>query len=228
MTFPVTEISAKDWNLHLPDNSRFACPGQDRVLPLGRRVVFLDRDGVINEDVGYLSTWEQLNFLGGVSSAVRRLQEHFYIVVITNQSGIARGYFNEEDLLQVHRHLAGHLERNGAFLDAIYYCPHFTEGSVPSYSITCDCRKPLPGMLLRAQSDWDLELAGSYMVGDKPRDAEAAKNAGTTGILLGKTSQYRDVNKDYVYALDLPDAAGLILDSSGISKTTTEHGEDDD
>ena len=223
LTFPVAKITAKDGNLHLPDNSRLAGSNHTRVRPAGRRVVFLDRDGVINEDVGFLSSWEQLNFLDGVASAVRRLQEHFYIIVITNQSGIARGHFSADDLFQVHRHLAGHLEQNGAFLDAMYFCPHFPEGSVSSYAIDCDCRKPQPGMLLRAQSDWDLELTGSYMVGDQPRDVEAAKNAGAKGVLIGRSRPGGDTG--HLSARDLPDAADLILDRSGLSRTSTKHGE---
>jgi len=223
LTFPVAEITAKEGNLHLPENSRLACSGQARALPPRRRVAFLDRDGVINEDIGYLSAGTQLNFLNGVALAIRRLQEHFYIVVVTNQSGIARGYFNEEDLFQVHRHLAGYLENNGAFLDAIYFCPHYPEGAVKSLAINCECRKPQPGMLLRAQRDWDLEMTGSYMVGDQFRDAESAKNAGVTGILLRETSQGRDDN--HLSALNLPDATDLILDRNGISKISVKNGE---
>jgi D-glycero-D-manno-heptose 1,7-bisphosphate phosphatase len=211
----IAEVSAMDGNLHLPTSSRFAQIGQKRGLPNNRKVVFLDRDGVLNEEIGYLSSPEQLIILDGVASAITRLQEHFYLVVTTNQSAIARGYFVEDDLLLIHRHLVGRLEEQNAYLDALYYCPHLSGGTVPSFTLPCDCRKPEPGMILRAQRDWDLELAGSYMVGDQPTDVAAGTNAGVTGILVGN-SDSEALGED-LSALDLPSAVTLILAHSGLT-----------
>lgn len=223
----VAEISVRPGNLHLPANSRFANPeSPQRPLPASRQAAFLDRDGVLIEDVGFLNAPEQLHILDGVPAAIRSLQQQFYIVVITNQSGIARGYFNEDDLLNVHRHLTGRLEQQGAFLDALYFCPHFPDGSIRSYAITCDCRKPQPGMLLRSQREWGLELTGSHMVGDQPTDVEAGNNAGATGILLKNGGLHGP--GDPLSAPDLAAAAALMLAHGSLSETKPECGEEHD
>jgi D-glycero-D-manno-heptose 1,7-bisphosphate phosphatase len=133
------------------------------------------------------------------------------LVVVTNQSGIARGLYTEEDLLQVNEELVRRLAEDKASLDAIYYCPHLTEGSVPGYSIECECRKPKPGMLLQAAKDLGISLKGSYMVGDTTRDVQAATAAGITGIIIGETAT--DCPEGVLAASTLPGAAELIFDA---------------
>lgn len=173
--------------------------------------MFLDRDGVLNEEVGFISDSSGLRVLPGVAEALRSLASTYRLVVVTNQSGIARGLYTEEDLLAVNEELARRLAEDEAFLDAIYYCPHLTEGSVPQYSIECECRKPKPGMLLRATKDLGISLRGSYMVGDTIRDVQAATAAGIKGIIIGETATNRP--EGVLAAASLPDAAELILNS---------------
>lgn len=148
-----------------------------------RRAVFLDRDGTINEESGYLFRIEECRFLPGVSAAVRELNTAgFLVVVVTNQSGIARGYYSEADLEALHRHMEQAFAEAGARIDGWYYCPHHPEFSGDSSS--CECRKPLPGMLLSAAEELGIDLASSWMVGDKGADVEAGIAAGCRPILV--------------------------------------------
>ncbi|MBI5190013.1 MAG: D-glycero-beta-D-manno-heptose 1,7-bisphosphate 7-phosphatase [Nitrospirae bacterium] len=146
------------------------------------RAVFLDRDGTINEEVGYLSDPEQVALLPGAADALARLkQAGFALVVVTNQSGIARGYFGEDELRGVNETLGRLLAESGAAIDAFYHCPHHpAHGEVRG----CDCRKPKPGMAIRAARELGLDLARSYFVGDKQTDVELGMNAGGKPILV--------------------------------------------
>ena len=149
--------------------------------------MFLDRDGVLVEDVGFLGRPGDLRILPGVVEALRSLAPQFLLVVVTNQSGIARGLFSEDDLLRIHQELARMLADQGAAIDAYYYCPHLPGSDVPAYDVECRCRKPKSGMLLDASRDFGILTERSYMVGDKPRDVLAGLAAGTTGVLIGGT-----------------------------------------
>jgi D-glycero-D-manno-heptose 1,7-bisphosphate phosphatase len=195
---------------HLPERSRFLSDASG--LPAARRGVFLDRDSVIVEDVHFLATVERLRVLPGAAEALRRLQQRFYLVVVTNQSGIARGLLTEDDLFGIHAELVRRLAAEGVVIDAFYYCPHLPEATVPGYGGECDCRKPKPGMLLRAAQDWDIDLAHSFMVGDMPRDVEAGRAAGVRSILLRDAEPASDGIQDT--ARDLAHAAQIILDDS--------------
>ncbi len=149
-----------------------------------RRAVFLDRDGTINVEKEYLYRIDQFEFIAGVPQAIRLLnQAGFLVIVVTNQSGIARGYYTEEDVEQLHRHISRELERHNAHVDAWLYCPHHPDGR-GSYALSCDCRKPLPGMLREAARRYDIDLERSFMVGDKLADVEAGRAAGCTSILV--------------------------------------------
>jgi D-glycero-D-manno-heptose 1,7-bisphosphate phosphatase len=144
-----------------------------------KRAVFLDRDGVINRDRGYVHRWEDFEFLPGVLAAARRLVEREWtLVVVTNQSGIARGYFTEETYRALTRRMTEVFTVQGAPLAGVYHCPHHPEGRVAALAVACDCRKPAPGMFLRASDELGLSLPDSVMVGDKPSDVVAARNAG--------------------------------------------------
>ena len=144
-----------------------------------RNVLFLDRDGVINLDVGYLSDPAQLEFIPGAIEAMKEAQTRGYdIIVVTNQSGVARGYYTEEDVQALHAEMSRRLEAESVHILAYYYCPHHPEGTVEAYKKACDCRKPNPGMLTKAIEEWHVDVDGSFLVGDKPSDVEAAESIG--------------------------------------------------
>lgn len=150
-----------------------------------RRAVFLDRDGTIIEDPGYLSDPEQVKLLPGVDLAIKSLRQAGYaIVVVTNQSGVARGMLSEERLAAIHTTLRAKLADKQAPLDAIYYCPFHPEGTVAEFASESDHRKPAPGMLLTAAAEMGLDLAGSWMVGDSPRDVSAGQRAGCRTVRI--------------------------------------------
>lgn len=146
----------------------------------GRRAVLLDRDGVINTEVDYLWRPEDLAFVPGVPQALAALQAAGWaLVVVTNQSGIARGYYGEDDYQRLTAHLRDRLAAEaGVTLDAVLHCPHLPDAAVAAYRRDCDCRKPAPGLLLQAQRALGLDLAASVMVGDKGSDLAAGRAAG--------------------------------------------------
>jgi D-glycero-D-manno-heptose 1,7-bisphosphate phosphatase len=156
-----------------------------------RRAAFLDRDGVINEDRGYVHRVEDFVLLPAVPEALRRLQEEGYLlIVVTNQSGVARGMYGEEDIARVHARLAELLAPHDVVLDAIYYCPHLPHGSVVDYAVSCECRKPGPGLLRQAMRDFAIDAERSFIIGDKPSDLEAGRAAGLGGgCLIGPVDQ---------------------------------------
>jgi len=149
-----------------------------------KRAVFIDRDGTINEEKEYLYRTDDLVFIPGAPQAIRLLNEAgFLVIVVTNQSGVARGYYTEEDVHLLHRHIASLLEQSGARVDAWFYCPHHPAGR-GSYALPCRCRKPLPGMLLEAAGRFAIDLESSVMIGDKLADMEAGAAAGCRSILV--------------------------------------------
>jgi D-glycero-D-manno-heptose 1,7-bisphosphate phosphatase len=149
------------------------------------RAVFLDRDGTINFEREFLHRAEEFQFIPGAAQAIRLLNEAWYrVIVVTNQSGIARGYFDEATVNRLHRYIDGELIRFGASIDAYYFCPHHPEYSINDNEKTCGCRKPLPGMLLKAAADFSLDLSASFIIGDKLADVQAGLNAGCRPILV--------------------------------------------
>jgi len=147
--------------------------------------VFLDRDGTINEEVGYLSRLEQIKLFPATFEAIRMINESgMKAVVVTNQSGVARGFFDEDFIDTVHNRINEMLREKDAFIDRFYYCPHHpTEGN-DHYLQSCNCRKPKPGMLIKASEELDIDLSRSYMVGDAAKDIELAESVGAKGILV--------------------------------------------
>jgi len=147
--------------------------------------MFLDRDGVIIEDVHYLSRLEQIQLIPGAGPAIRQLNEAgMPVVVVTNQSGVARGLFPESFVGECHQYLADLLRQEGARIDRFYYCPHHLEkGNVP-YRLDCECRKPKPGMFLSAARDLGLDLSRSWMIGDKLSDLAAGAGVGCRTVLV--------------------------------------------
>lgn len=152
---------------------------------MSRPAVFLDRDGTLTEEVGYVNHPRRLRLLPRSARAIRRLNEAgIAAIVVTNQAGVARGYFSEEVLQAVNAALVARLKDEGAHLDAIYVCPHHPTEGEPPYRVDCDCRKPKPGLLHRAAADHGLDLTRSTLVGDRPSDLVAARAVGAAAVLV--------------------------------------------
>jgi D-glycero-D-manno-heptose 1,7-bisphosphate phosphatase len=153
--------------------------------PKGYRAVFLDRDGTICEEVGYLESIDQMKLIPRSGEAVRLLNQRGYkVVVITNQAGVARGFFPESRLAEVHAEMNRQLRAEGAYVDGLYYCPHHPTEGFPPYLQECDCRKPGTGLLRRAAADLALELCSCYMIGDHFSDVECGQRVGAETVLL--------------------------------------------
>lgn len=143
------------------------------------QAIFFDRDGVLNEEVGYLWEVERFIWIDGARDAIKFCNERGILtVVVTNQSGIARGLYTAQEVDNLHNFMQKSLSEIGAKIDAFYYCPHHPEGVVKEFSVACTCRKPKPGMILRACKELNINPAQAIMVGDTERDIEAAKAAG--------------------------------------------------
>jgi len=182
--------------------------------------VFIDRDGTVSEEVGYINHLSRFQIYPWSSQAISVLNQNgLKAILVTNQAGVARGYFTEDLVLQVHDKLRRELARGDAHLDAIYYCPHHPSVGTDPYRQSCNCRKPKPGMLFRAASDLDIDLSRSFMIGDRHSDIELAHNAGTRSILvlsgygLGEYEYQRqnwEIQPDWV-ASNLLEATQIIL-----------------
>jgi D-glycero-D-manno-heptose 1,7-bisphosphate phosphatase len=185
-----------------------------------QRAVFIDRDGTISEEVGYINHPSRLRVFPFAVEAIKALHDHGWLaILVTNQAGVARGYFSEAMVIEVHQLLQAQLAENGARLDAIYYCAHHPSVGSPPYCRDCDCRKPKPGLIQQAVREFDLDLSLSWMVGDRYSDIELARNAGLksafvlTGYGRGEWEYQREswqTNPDLV-APDLRDAVEQIL-----------------
>jgi len=185
--------------------------------------VFLDRDGTLNVEKGYIRDVAEIELIPGAAQAVRRLNDSGLLCILTtNQTGAARGYYTIEHIHALNRRVSDLLSAEaGARLDAVYYCPHYDGGTVPEYTGACDCRKPAPGMIYQAKKDFpDIDLKNSFVVGDKATDITFARNAGCRGILvmtgygeeiLAGTYQALEVQPEAICA-DITGAAAYILE----------------
>ena len=164
---------------------------------MGKNIaVFLDRDGTINEEVGYLDNLDKLKIIPAAYEAIQLINKSgLKAIVVTNQAGIARGFFTEQFVRQTHEVMQANLLQNNAHIDKFYFCPHHPTEGTGIYLQNCYCRKPLPGMLLQAAHDLNIDLESSYMIGDTERDMEAAKKAGVRGVLV-KTGYGRETLED--------------------------------
>src|SRR5262249_42817722 len=152
---------------------------------MSNRAIFIDRDGTLNEDVGYAASPDEIDIYPWSAEAVRLINEAgFKAIVVTNQSGIARGILSEEMLMLIHARLVEDLSREGARIDAIYYCPPHPRIGPEGYRRICEWRKPAPGMLLKAAREHDIDLSRSFVIGDKSADMNLATNAGAGGVLV--------------------------------------------
>ena len=183
------------------------------------RAVFLDRDGTINEDTGYIDDIRKFTLLSGVPRAVKLLNKaRFKVIVVTNQSGVARGFFTEDTVREINTRMQQMLYQKSAIIDAVYFCPHHPEAGRWPYKRICDCRKPKPGLLKKAAREHNIDLFSSYMIGDDVRDIEAGYSAGCRTILLLTKQRISSpgvlknapVKPDYV-AEDLCEAVRWIL-----------------
>lgn len=166
-----------------------------------QKAIFLDRDGTINKYVGFLRKKEEFELIDGVAEAIRKINESGYLaIVVTNQPVIARGEVTVEELEEIHKKMETLLGDKGAYLDAIYYCPHHPhkgyEGEVSALKIDCECRKPKPGMLLKAAEDFNIGISQSWMIGDDENDVKAGKAVGCRTALIGKDDFQQDVTVD--------------------------------
>ena len=150
----------------------------------GKKAVFFDRDGTLNVDTAYLYRIEEFRWEEGAVEAIRYCNDKgWLVIVVTNQSGVARGYYTEADVERLHAWMNEDLEKHGAHIDAFYYCPHHPQGAVAQYAKECDCRKPAPGLVETACREYGIDEAKSVLIGDKERDVECAERAGVRGIL---------------------------------------------
>ncbi|MUJ36362.1 D-glycero-beta-D-manno-heptose 1,7-bisphosphate 7-phosphatase [Aliivibrio fischeri] len=157
---------------------------------MSKPAVFIDRDGVINVDHGYVHKRDDFEYIDGVFEATKKLKEMGYLLVlVTNQSGIARGMFTEDQFEILTEWMDWNFADNGVDFDGIYYCPHHPEATVEKYKEACDCRKPNPGMLVSAQRFLDIDMENSIMIGDKKEDMIAAQAAGVGTRILVRTGK---------------------------------------
>ncbi len=184
--------------------------------------VFLDRDGTLNEEVGYISNLEELKLIPGAAEAISKLNDaKIYAILTTNQSGPARGYYDEAHVQDLNNRLITLLKaESGAWLDAVYYCPHLPDGVNTDYAQDCSCRKPEPGMIQEALKNFpDIVLEKSYVIGDKATDIEFAVNSGCKGILLRTgygekvlQGDYQELNvRPHLICRDIVEAVNRIL-----------------
>jgi D-glycero-D-manno-heptose 1,7-bisphosphate phosphatase len=185
--------------------------------------IFLDRDGTINEEVGYLDREDKLKMIPAAFEAIRLINaQGIKAVVITNQAGIAKGLFTEKFVRRVNERIQRELIERGAFIDRFYFCPHHPVDGVAPYRQICECRKPEPGLLKQAAADLNIDLARSYMIGDRYRDIETMHRAGGKGVLVltgygqdfvqnAGPDEANDKNKPEHIAADILEAVRWIL-----------------
>ena len=189
---------------------------------MSRPAVFIDRDGTINEQMGYINHPSRFVLLPGAAEAVKILKDNgFACFVVSNQSGVARGYFPIELVYEVHDHMQELLAAKGARLDGIFFCPHHPQGAVPEYAISCSCRKPRTGLIEQAKGKLAIDMNSSYVIGDRCQDLEMARRAGLEGVLV--LTGYGRGERDYILprervrpayiAEDLLDGARWIINS---------------
>ena len=169
-----------------------------------QKAVFLDRDGTINKYVGFLRSIDEFELIDGVAEAIKKINESGYLaIVVTNQPVIARGEISVEELEEIHRKMETLLGAKGAYLDAIYYCPHHPhkgyDGENPELKINCDCRKPKSGMFLKAAKDFNIDLSQSWMIGDGENDIKAGIAVGCKTVLIGNDDFQQDATTDSIW-----------------------------
>ncbi|WP_017726151.1 D-glycero-alpha-D-manno-heptose-1,7-bisphosphate 7-phosphatase [Halalkalibacterium ligniniphilum] len=160
-----------------------------------RPAVFLDRDGVLNIDYGYVYKTKDFKWVKGAKTAIKQLKKlGYYIFVVTNQSGVARGYYKEKEVIALHKYINNQLLQNNAWIDKFYYCPHHPNATIEKYRVTCKCRKPESGMIEKAIFEWEIDIKNSFLIGDNRSDSVAAENLGINGYLFTQGNLLEFVN----------------------------------
>jgi D-glycero-D-manno-heptose 1,7-bisphosphate phosphatase len=169
--------------------------GQTTIPSQQRRPgAFLDRDGVLNRDLGHVGSVDRFQWCEGAIASVKSLNDRgHFVFVVTNQAGVARGLYSEDDVRSLHAHMQAQLRAEGAYIDDFRYCPFHPDGSVPAYAISSDCRKPAPGMILDLMASWPVVRERSYLIGNSPSDIEAAHRAGIEGVLVEDCGLFAEV-----------------------------------
>jgi D-glycero-D-manno-heptose 1,7-bisphosphate phosphatase len=180
------------------------------------RAVFIDRDGTISEEVGYINHTSRFRVFPYSAEAIKLLNDSDWLaVLITNQAGVARGYFTEDMIHAVHNQLGAELQKNDARLDAIYYCAHHPTVGEPPYCYDCDCRKPKPGLIHRAAKELNIDLERSWMIGDRYSDIELARNAGVhSGFVLSGYGRGEWEHQRGAWAMEPELVAETLLDAA--------------
>lgn len=161
-----------------------------------KKAVFFDRDGVLNVDKNYLYKIEEFEWQPEAMQAIKFLKEQgYFIAVVTNQSGVARGYYTEQDVHKLHEYMQSELAEIGTRIDVFYHCPHLPDANVAEYALECDCRKPAPGMIIKACAEYGINPEQSLLIGDKQRDIEAGEAAGVRSYLYREGSLLKFVRK---------------------------------
>ena len=179
------------------------------------KAIFLDRDGVINLEVGYVKSWEEFKLLPRVVESIQLINQSEYVaIVISNQSGIAKGLYSFDDVVKIHQKLNEYLLPFQARIDSFYFCPHHPEG-INEYALVCSCRKPKNGLILQAAKDRNINLASSFFIGDSERDMIAGKDSGciTYAVQTGHDFDPKNISSDFI-AKDLFEAVQKILNLS--------------
>jgi len=182
------------------------------------KAVFIDKDGTLIPDIPYNVNTDLIEINQDTIDGIRLLRKNgFLIIVVSNQSGIAKGYFDEEALENVSIKISSILRKQELDIDAYYYCPHFPEGVIEEYSVWCDCRKPMPGMICKAAEEFNINLSRSWMIGDILNDVEAGNRAGCKSILINNGNETEwlmsELRRPYAWAMNVHEAASLILQS---------------
>lgn len=188
------------------------------------KAVFLDRDGTIIEDTGYVAGQDRVKFLPRSSRAIKLLNgSGFKVIVVSNQAGVARGYFDEEAVKRTNRYIQNVLSRQGAFIDMFYYCPHHAEGIVEEYRQDCYCRKPNPGMIKRGERDFNIDLEQSFVIGDHYSDVEAGHRTGCRTVLLSDGDSFDEevTTGPHLIVRDLLEAVEWVLKISTLEEAKT-------
>jgi D-glycero-D-manno-heptose 1,7-bisphosphate phosphatase len=181
---------------------------------MGKPAVFLDRDGTINVEAGYIHDLANMHLMPGAAAAIKRLNDMGVPAILaTNQSGPARGYYPESWVLTLNGHVAELLEAEGARLDDMFYCPHLPDGTVPDYTMDCRCRKPETGMLDMAAAKHGLDLHASYMIGDKATDVEVGQRAGCRTVLLRSGFGERVISGEYQWQVEPDFVADTLVEA---------------
>jgi D-glycero-D-manno-heptose 1,7-bisphosphate phosphatase len=175
------------------------------------KAVFLDRDGTLVVEKGYITVPDGIELIAGAAAAIIRLRKAGWkVFVVTNQGCVGKGMITEEELGEIHFRMVSMLGAEGAELDGIYACPHHPDGTVPDYAIDCDCRKPRPGLIERAAAEHDLDLSQCVLIGDTMRDLDAARSAGVEGVLVLTGHGHETVSEEHGAAHVAPDLAQAV------------------